>query len=212
MSALEQHPAEVQNRRQTDRLRVDGTVTVIFGRGEGILVDLSQRGARIRHSAPVRRGAHVRLSFAWSTARFSANAEVLASRMIAIGNGPSYESRVRFTSVEPQSDAVLARALEDIAQRSMRRWVANLHGWNDEPHAAPIITGSYIRCRLHGSWWERKCTTDTTQPADGFLVPSHTAAPDIATLCASYARADDEERAVIRLMAAAAVEDSMTRP
>lgn len=209
MSALEQHPLDPQNRRQAERLRVDGVISVIFGRGEGVLIDLSRRGARIRHHAPVRRGTTVRLSFAWNGARFSANTEVLASRMVAIGNGPSYESRVRFTNVEPDSDAVLASALEELSRRSMRRWVANMRGWNAEPPAAPLATGAFIRCRLNGAWWERKCTTDTTQPEEGFLIPSDTAESEIATLCDTYSRATDEERHVIRLIAAAAVEQAI---
>ena len=208
MSALEQLPLENQDRRKTERLKIDGLIAVIFGRGEGILVDLSRDGARIRHQAPVRRGTAVRLSFLWNGARLSANAEVLASRMIAIGGGPSYESRVRFLSVDADSQRVLAVALEELAQRSMRRWVANLRGWSDEQQAAPRATGSFIRCRLHGAWWEQKRTTDTVQPENGFLVPSDTSAAEIATLCDTYSRAADEERQVIRLMAAAAVEQA----
>ena len=208
MSALEQLPLQNQNRRQAERQRVDGTIAVIFGRGEGILVDLSQRGARVRHRAPVRRGAEVRLSFGWNGARFTANAEVLASRMIAIGNGPSYESRVRFTSIAMESETVLASMLEELARRNMRRWVANLRGWSEESQTTPVATGAFIRCRLRGTWWERKCTTDTTQPADGFLVPSDTAESEIATLCDTYSRAADEERQTIRLIAAAAVEQA----
>ena len=130
MSAIQQLSDDPRERRGAERLPVAGTVTVIFGRGEGVLIDLSQRGARIRHASPVRRGATARISFEWERQRFSATAEVLAARVISLGAGPSYESRVRFIAVDPQSENVLAAALEDIAGRNVRRWVANLRGWS----------------------------------------------------------------------------------
>jgi hypothetical protein len=214
MSALESLPLEMQNRRRAERLRVAGSIAVIFGRGEGVLIDLSQRGARIRHHSPARRGSTVRISFEWERVRFSANAEVLASRIVSLGEGPSYESRVRFTSLDAGSDVALAQALEGIAERDMRRWVANMRGWSEDAKLnTPLVpsTRSYIRCRLHGAWWERKVTSDATQPADGFSLPAESSENEIQSLCDTYSRGSDEERHMIRLMAAAAVEHSLVR-
>ncbi|HEV7763897.1 MAG TPA: PilZ domain-containing protein [Thermoanaerobaculia bacterium] len=213
MSAIESLSLETQNRRAGERLSVAGTLAVIFGRGEGVLIDLSQRGARIRHRAPVRRGASVRVTLDWEGVRFSATAEILASRLISIGAGPSYESRMRFTSFDEGSAAMLEQIIDGITGRNVRRWVANLHGWNEESKSAASLlpTGSYIRCRLHGAWWERKITSDSTQPQDGFLLPSEASDNEIETLCDTYSRGGDEERQVIRVMATAAVEHSLTR-
>jgi hypothetical protein len=210
VSALELEQFPFSNRRTTERLRVAGSIAVVFGRGEGMLVDLSPHGARIRHFAPVRRGSAVRVSFEWEEARFSATAEVLASRMIRLGLGPSYESRVRFTLVDESSESVLAGVLDAIAGRTARRWVANLRGWSDElqPDPTPLVHNSFIRCRLHGNRWEIKRTSDRRQPEDGFLLPSESSDADIETLCDNYSRADDEERQFIRLMATAAVEQA----
>ena len=185
-----------------------GSVAVIFGRGEGRLIDLSQRGARIRHSAPVRRGAAVRVSFEWQHARFSATTEVLSSRVISVGAGPSYESRIRFTFVDDESERVLAIALEEIAGRTTRRWVANLHGWSDESHPepAPVPVNSFIRCRLQGNRWEIKRTSDPVQPEDGFAIPLDSPDASIEMLCDNYSRGDADERLLIRLLAAAAIE------
>lgn len=212
MSALEQLPYERGNRRATERLRVDGSVAVVFGRGEGVLVDLSQRGARIRHVAPVQRGAAVRVSFEWEGARFSATTEVLASRVIRLGVGPSYESRVRFTFVDEESERVLTAMLHRIAGRTARRWVANLRGWSDEaqPDRTPVTT-CFIRCRLLGNRWEIKRTSDRCQPPDGFALPSETPDPDIVMLCDNYSRGSDDERQFIRVMTTAAVEQSLTK-
>lgn len=210
MSAIQQLSVDTRDRRRAERLLVAGTVNVIFGRGAGVLVDLSQRGARIRHSAPVRRGASVRISFESAHARFAANAEVLAARVVSLGTGPSYESRVRFTSLDAASQRVLATAIEELTGRDLRRWVANLKGWSDEPQS-PVAkpSGSFIRCRFRGDWWDWKCTNDTTQPADGFLLPSGSTDAEIVTLCDTYSRGDEEQRQTIRLMATASVDQSL---
>jgi hypothetical protein len=211
MSAIEQFPLDTLNRRATERLRIKSTVAVIFGRNEGVLVDLSRHGARIRHAGAVRRGSSVRVSFGWERSRFSATAEVLASRVIGLGAGPSFETRVRFTSFDGPSEAVLAQAMEGIAGRDVRRWVENLRGWNSEESTGTPKqqqVGSFIRCRLQGKWWERKITNDATQPEDGFLLLAGSTEDEITSLCDTYSRASDEERQFIRVTASVAVEDA----
>jgi hypothetical protein len=208
MSALEQMPLDFGDRRRAERLHVSGTQEVLFGRGAGVLVDLSRRGARIRHTAPVRRGASVRVSFTWAGARFSSDAEVLASRMVSLGSAMSYESRVLFPFIDHPSEKVLKSALEDITERDLRRSVANMLGWNDDSQreSAPLTT-SFIRCRLRGRWWEKKVTNDRTQPEDGFVLRAESIESDIQTLCSDYSGGGEADRQMIRLMASAAVAD-----
>jgi len=208
MSALEQGTSLGAERRVASRLRISGTVGVLIGRGEGVLVDLSETGARIRHRTLVRRGAIVRISFEGGERRFSAAAEVLASRVVSLGDGTTYESRLRFTALDAESAAVLASTLESLAGLDMRRWVDNLHGWGDVPgsRAPRLGTGTFLRCRLLGRRWEQKWTRDTVQPSNGFLLPAGIDPTEIRTLCDTYETLDEEGRATIRLMAAAAVE------
>jgi hypothetical protein len=211
MSALEQGSLD---RRTAPRLRVAGAIPALIGRGNGALVDLSARGAKVRHSTMIRRNSVVRLSFEWQGKRFSASAEVLSSRVVSLGRGDTptmYESRLRFTSVTPEADRVLEQVLDALAGREMRRWVANMRGWDDEiaPAAVAPAVSSYLRCRLIAMRWEVKCTNDTVQPEDGFLLPATIDDNEIVRLCADYARADADGRRVMRLMAAAAVEESL---
>ncbi|HYH07877.1 MAG TPA: PilZ domain-containing protein [Thermoanaerobaculia bacterium] len=206
MSALEH---DYSDRRAAPRVRIDGSISALIGRGDGELIDLSRRGAKIRHTSLVRRGSAVRISFQCAEGRFSANAEVLASRVVAIGeSGTTYESRLRFANVDAESQQTLDRSLDAISVRDMRKWVANLRGWSDESSApqAPVIAGAFLRCRLVGIRWEVKCTSSTEQPPDGFVVPAHTPDAEIVTLCDTYYRADEDGRHTIRMMAAAAVE------
>jgi hypothetical protein len=209
-AALENVTLNGAERRTASRLRIGHTVGIRIGRGEGVLVDLSERGARVRHQTLVLRGSTVRFSFDYEDRRFSTSAEVLASRVISLGpvDGTTYESRLRFTTVDAESSAVLALTLESLADRDVRRWVANLRGWNDgtTAHAARLTTGTYLRCRLLVRRWERKWTRDTAQPADGFLLPAGIDESEIRTLCDTYESLDPEGRRVVRLMAAAAVE------
>jgi len=209
-AALENVTLNGAERRIASRLRIGGTVGIRIGRGEGVLVDISEHGARVRHQTLVVRGARVRVSFDDDDRRFSASAEVLASRVISLGavDGTTYESRLRFTGIDAESAAVLALTLESLAGRDIRRWVANLRGWSDgtTTDAARLTTGTYLRCRLLGRWWERKWTRDTVQPADGFLLPAGIDESEIRTLCDTYESLDPEGRRVVRLMAEAAVE------
>ena len=217
MSALEQGSIDINERRSAPRLRVAGTIPALIGRGAGFLVDLSERGAKIRHSTMVRRYATVRIAFTWEGAQFSASAEVVGSRVVSIGSADQptmYESRLRFLAVSPEAQRVLSRTLDSLAGRDMRRWVANLRGWHDEidrtpaPAPAPAGTG-YLRCRLVGMRWDVKATNELAQPADGFLLPAGIDDNEIVKLCADYLRADTDGRQVMRLMAAASVEQSI---
>ena len=87
--------------------------------------------------------------------RFAANARVLASRVIGLGNGPggttSYQSRLQF--IEPPEDVAetLAQIIEHIENERMQSWMSNASG--DEPSAAGAAHESadyFMRCRHLG--------------------------------------------------------------
>lgn len=198
--------ADQSNRRAAERIAIRGRLEVVFGRNPGILIDLSQRGARVRHSGTVRRGASIRVTFAQGGERFSANAEVLATRLVSLGTGMTYESRVHFIFVDHQSEHVLRQTLDDVVGRDLRSHVSNMLGSDDEEQPKlKLRTDSYVRCRLQGIWWEKKITNDRTQPVNGFLLPADSTPAEIATLCDTYLKANEEEREMIRVIAAVAV-------
>lgn len=200
-----------ENRRAKPRIHVAGSVSAVFGRCAAVLIDLSEHGARIRHFNSAPRGSAARVSFTWEGSRFSASAEVLASRVITLGADPSYESRVRFLTVDTSAQLVLTNALAGISGRHIRRWVANLRGWTEEwqPECALLPNGWFVRCRLMGASWERKRTNDATPPEDGFLLPAETADAEIVTLCDLYSHGDEHERQLIRSIATAVAEESL---
>lgn len=128
MSALEQtplsHPKPIAERRDTSRLRIANHIFVLVGRGEGVLVDLSTRGARVRHAVQARRATNVRVSFNWENERFAAMAEVLSSHVVALGYGevPTlYESRLRFRLISENDEQILDRVIAAIQFGSERK-------------------------------------------------------------------------------------------
>jgi hypothetical protein len=124
------------------------------------------------------------------------------------GGGTVYESRLRFASMAAGAADVLRKALEGLEARDVRRWTANLRGWEPEPepvrHPA-LVTATFLRYRLHGLWWEKKATHHPTQPEDGFTVPADTDESEIASLCRTYETVDAGGRQVIRAIAAEVV-------
>jgi hypothetical protein len=203
-------PAE---RRANARLRIGGTHPVRLGRTDGVLIDISERGARVRHVAAVRRGETVRLAIEWQGERFIAQAEVLASRVVSMGNGAGtiYDSRLRFVSMPEGAKEVLERTLAGFEARDLRRWVANLRGWEPQPepirHPA-LVTKTFVRFHLRGIWWEKKMTHDPAQPEDGFVLPADIDENEITSLCRTYEKLDAEGREVVRRIAGQVVAEA----
>jgi hypothetical protein len=217
IDALPDNPAD---RRREPRLRLTSAVPTRIGRGAGSLVDISMHGMRVRHSTPAGRGTRVRVSFDWRGERFSANAEVLASRVAALTSdgGTLFESRLRFVDITGEAEEVLDRVLGTIRNRDLRRWVANLRGWTEEDGGTNVVHGearvpvappmsAFVRCRLRDGRWEKKWTRDGTQPLNGFVVPATVDEGEISRLCMTYEQIDADGRHLLRLMAAAVVDD-----
>jgi hypothetical protein len=203
-------------RRRSARLQPRGIIQVTVSRGTGRIIDLSHGGTRVRHTGAVRRGAEVRFTFEWDDARFDACAEVLSSRVDSLGDADRestiYETRLRFTRVSPPSRDVLRRVLEATSNDELRRWVANLRGWSDGTTPDPMpACGSFLRCTLGGNGWRKVTTTHHEQPLCGFVLPASVSAREVSLLCETYQRASEDGRHLIRLTAAAVVEEALAR-
>ena len=197
-----------RDRRRFTRHRLTEPVPVLIGRGDGLLIDVSANGARVRHDAAVVLGSRVRVTFVWQGERFEATAEVLACRVAALGQRARFESRLRFVAVTAPSQEVLARVLTDLLDRDLRKWVANLHGWRDDAPCAEqdaSASAGYIRCRYVAGRWQQSPTRDAAMPPDGFVVPAGTAPAEIRSLCRTWESSDEEGRTLVRLITEAVV-------
>ena len=197
------------NRRRAERTRISRILHATVGRTDGVFVDLSLRGAKIRHSGALRRGAAVRITFEWERQRFAATAEVLASRIVALGaredQAATFESRFQFVAMSTESSEILARVLADVANDELRGWVGNLKGYGA---AEPETTrgAGFIRCRRIGMRWEKKWTRDAAQPTDGFVLPAGVDPAQVDELCRTWEATDAGGRQLVQLTAAAVVQ------
>jgi len=212
MSALQQSTSTF-DRRNDQRVQVSDGIVVHLGRSEGVLVDIGPRGARVRHVSPVGRGAKVRLAFEWKTRHFAATATVLASRIVAL-DGPTYESRLHFTHVTDESSEVLQEILELLENGELRRAVENLRGLTEgEPsRSGHLEAQGFFRCRYFSSGrWEKKWTREPLQPDEGFTLPASLTDFEVAQVCRSYERIDENARYLLRMIAQTIIEERAAR-
>jgi hypothetical protein len=107
--------ATAMERRRFPRVELSTPLPARLGRVEGDVVDLSARGARVRHATAVPRGATFRLTFQCGTQECSAMAKVVASRVVSVGREastlPQFESRLALVEVPHISEYLLARLM-----------------------------------------------------------------------------------------------------
>ncbi len=194
-------------RRTAPRIRFGVLMPTLLGRGDALVLDISSGGARVMHFAGLPIDSQVRLVFAYGGRRFSTTAQVLASRVVGLGNGPggttSYESRLRFTACAEGMVETLDAIVEQIERERLRTWVSNAAGDETPPDHDPK-SHYFLRCRLRGSRWTRCWTRDPAQPGDGFTIPARLSDGEVALLCDAYGRADADNRELIRTTASMA--------
>jgi PilZ domain len=213
MSALEQFAPSPFDRRVAPRVRVTESVPVHLGRANGTLVDISMRGARVRHTSAVSRGTTVRVALRWQGKPFAACGTVLSSRVVAL-DGPTYESRVHFADMPDEAEAALREIVATMQNADLRRAVENLRGLSDgnarADETAPLERG-FLRCRYFPSGtWARKWTPDPTQPEEGFTVPASISDFELAQLCRSYERIGADGRSLVRAIAETIIDSART--
>jgi hypothetical protein len=202
---LQAPPAE---RRQSQRFRFSFMMPAYLGRGDAVVLDISAEGARVMHFIGHQLGSQVRLVFFYAGKRFGANARVLGSQVIGLGNGPngttSYQSRLQF--IDPPADAAetLIHIIEHIEDERMRGWMSNASG-DERPHENQEDFSDaqyFMRCRLRGrSTWAKCWTRDPAQPSDGFTVPAKLSDGEVKILCEAYEKMDDDGKDLIRATA-----------
>ncbi len=193
-------------RRQAQRFRFSFMMPAYLGRGDAVVLDVSAEGARVMHYAGHALGSRVRLVFFYAGKRFAANARMLASRVIGLGNGPggttSYQSRLQFTDPPEDAAATLSHIVEHIENERMQRWTSNASGDEAPPADAEHERADYfMRCRHLGGRWIKGWTRNALQPDDGFTVPATLSEGEVKSLCDAYEKMDAEGRALIRATA-----------
>lgn len=199
------------DRRSNARVRVAIPLPARFGRIEGTLMDIGERGVRLRHRQPLHPGTETRLIFDWGMSWFNASARVLSSRLLVnAGEAQCYESRIEFVDVPAASKETLDSVLGTVRNTVLRKWVGNLMG--------EVLAGAFtpseneprslLRYRLiNDRWIVRTADQDEAQPLDGFILPASLGEQEIKTVCATYKQLDKDGRQLLRLFAHAMIED-----
>jgi hypothetical protein len=106
-------PEPASERRRSKRVVPNGPSQVRVGRGTGTVVNVSEGGARLRHSGAVAISAEVNLACQVDGYQFTALARVLSSRVISFGDSAGsptmYETRVVFVQLSGEAMTTLAQ-------------------------------------------------------------------------------------------------------
>lgn len=196
-----------RERRRDRRCRLTVPLPAHLGSVQGVLIDISARGARLHHRKPVKLGVEVRLAFEWPDGPFLALARILSSRLIVAGvEKPEFESRLQFLEVSPQSRKLLERVMNVLTDAQLRRWVENFMGELVYPRESGGDRGERLRFRLvNGRWSAGPALAEETPPPDGFIVPASIEPGEINVLCATYGQLDRDGQQLLRLCASLAV-------
>ena len=102
------------DRRQSGRFEPVIQIPARVGRRDGVVLNLSHRGARVRHHGSLKVNEVIDLAFPCAGAQFASRARVLSCRAVPLKD-PSgamvFESRFAFANPSPEALALLEKVL-----------------------------------------------------------------------------------------------------
>lgn len=104
------------DRRRSGRFEPIIRLPARVGRREGVVMNISHRGARVRHQGSLKVNEVIDLVFPCAGSQFSSRARVLSCRALPIkesegGGGIIFESRFAFANPSPEAMALLEKML-----------------------------------------------------------------------------------------------------
>jgi hypothetical protein len=203
------HP---EDRRQFQRLKLPRPILAsIDGGDSALLLDVGVAGAFVEHHGTMQPGANFTLSFRWQDDELDFMCEVARSRVVrpaVDGEGIVSHTGVRFVDASAKSQQKLQEMMAVFVRRLIDAQRANAGG----DHESERILGTmgearrtrsrgYVCYELVDGVWRHEATSSARQPPHGFTVPAFEDDDEIATLCKTYEKADEEGRNLIRLVA-----------
>ena len=202
------------DRRTFQRLKLSKPILATIGGANALVLDIGMTGALIEHYGLPVPGDEFNLSFRWQGEDVEFVCEVVRTSVVREpgGDGKSITSHtgVRFARAVGTSQERLQDLIATFVGRVLAAQKANAAG--DHRSEAPTIleqigaarrqrTRGFVSYQLKGDAWWRIPTSSAAQPPDGFTVAAHEDEDEVEALCRTYADADDEGRALIRLVA-----------
>lgn len=189
-----------------------------FGPIGVIILDLTEKGARIEHLVYLERGRAQPLRFEWERKVYEATAQVKACKVHRFAAGDDgqtvYQSGLEFTDYAETGEDALRDMTTTIVARSLAEQVANLRGsvrypedggkrvikGGDAETDMPIDRG-YVRCNFLGDRFEKKWSRSPDQPTLGFTISAAEPSENIDQLCDTYLKGNADDRKLIGILA-----------
>ena len=103
------------DRRRSGRFEPVMQIPARVGKRDGVVLNVSHRGARVRHPGSLRPSELIDLVFPCSGGQFSSRARVLSCRVVPLKDPAGllvYESRFAFVNPSPEAVALLDKLLQ----------------------------------------------------------------------------------------------------
>jgi hypothetical protein len=205
------------DRREFQRLKLSKPILGTMDGSNALILDIGISGAFLEHYGTVEPGDCFQLSFRWQGEDVSFRCEVARSMVVRTpaGDGKSSVSHtgVRFLDAVGDASAQLQDLIATFVGRILAAQKTNASGDSEkgESAGATILaklgearrmrSRGYLAYHLKGNNWWIAPTDSPIQPNDGFTVGTHEDETELETLCQAYEDADEQGRALIRLVA-----------
>jgi hypothetical protein len=103
------------DRRRSGRFEPLMQIPARVGKRNGMVLNVSHRGARVRHPGSLKPNEVVDLAFPYADGQFSSRARVLSCRVVPLKDPDGvlvYESRFVFVNPSPEAMALLEKLLQ----------------------------------------------------------------------------------------------------
>lgn len=201
-----------------------------FATHDVILIDLSVRGAGIRHHVKIAPNTNGVLRFRLERQVHEVPCQLSRSRLELVRQNDKtlqiYRSALRFDSLgeEREGDGLdsIREALRKRVERAIRRQQADafgdpslMSGTDESSGSIPVDllaswmeSRNFIRCTLgRDRRWKIERVDDAEQPINGFTVSAEEGEQEIAVLRSTWERSDENQRRLIRIFAQIALTD-----
>lgn len=223
--------ASEKARRSLGRLSFRMPRPARFATHEIILIDLSMKGAGIRHHVKIDPHTKGLLRFRLERQHHEVECMLTRSRLELVKQGDKtlqiYRSALRFEAIkqiEGGDDGLesIREAMRKRVERAVRRQQADafadpqiMSSIDESSGAIPtdllaswMESRRYIRCTLdRNGHWKSERVDSAEQPINGFTVSAEERDREVALLRKTWELADDDQRKLIRIFAQLALTD-----
>ena len=209
-------------RRASQRLKLAKPLLATMDSHSALILDVGVGGAFVEHHGRAVEGLKVRLAFKWQGSEIAFSSEVARSTVIREGGeeGVVSQSGLVFRGGEGDSEERLQGMMGVFVSQLLAAHRANAAAEQGRGAAILAQLGQARRSRSRGlvtyTWdgndWKHAATDSPQQPLDGFTVAAYEDEEELMTLCQAYEEADEEGRALIRMVAELSVRTAAAKP